>query len=47
MTELGGRQLALKQFQPGIHALNSASLGTKCLTDRAVNRSLILAKETY
>ena len=47
MTELGGRQLALKQFQPGIHALSSASLGTKWLTDRAVNRSLILAKETY
>ena len=27
MTELGGRQLALKQFQPGIHTPEAVSPG--------------------
>ena len=57
MTELGGRQLALKQFQPGIHTpeavipvRDSRSLragGQAWAMDRVVCGSLISAKETY
>ena len=50
MTELGGRQLALKQFQPGIHTPEAVIPGrrsTKWAMDHVVCGSLISAKETY